>query len=359
MDTLDRLHLLGVSFRTAPLAVREALALDGRQVEEVLARAGAHLGAGEALVLSTCNRTELYVVGASEAAAATWHQAVLATTGADEACPALAAARYHRQGRAAARHLFRVASGLESALLGDNEIVGQLRAAVRTAEASGTLGPRLRLVADHALRTSKRARTDTAIGAGGAGIGSAVATLVAERGPTARRVVLVGAGDAAAVIARELTKRLPVELSIVNRTVDRAAALAAQHGAAVRPLVDLPAAIAAADVVVAATGSSTAVLTPEVVDAARRLSPACAPLVIDAGVPRNVDPACAADVEVVAMDSLADRTQRVAQHRAAAVPDVERCIEAGLARWRAAEVRRLIRQGLGHLDHPSTVPAAS
>jgi glutamyl-tRNA reductase len=351
------LQLLGVSFHTAPLEVREALALDAEGARAALRSARAVLPEGEVLVLSTCNRTELYAVGASDEALAAWHHGVLQGIGADAACTAaLTPARYHLRGRAAARHLFRVAAGLESALLGDNEIVGQLRAAARLSDELGLLGPRLRLVVDHALRTSKQARAETSIGAGGAGIGAAVAGVVASRTAPAGRVMLVGAGDAAAVIARELRKRLAVDLTVVNRSPGRAAALATQHGGVAAPLDDLPDLLPHADVVVAATSSPEPVITPGLVSAVLAQHAGWGPLVVDAGHPRNVDPACS--IEVVTMESLAARTRRVSGVRAAAVADVERYIDEGLARWHLVEVRRLIRQGIGQLDVPS-ISAAS
>ncbi len=350
------LQLLGVSFQTAPLDVRESLALDPTATGAALRAARAVLPEGELLLLSTCNRTELYVLGAPEDALDAWHRGVLGRAGADGACAALTAARYHLQGRAAARHLFRVAAGLESALLGDNEIVGQLRTAARQSDELGLLGPRLRLVVDHALRTSKQARSQTSIGAGGAGIGAAVAGVVAGRSATPGRVVLVGAGDAASVIARELTKRLVVDLVVVNRSRDRAASLATLHGGVAADLDALPGLLPGADVVVTATASPEPVITPALVRSLRARDAAWAPLVIDAGHPRNVDPSCSLDV--VTMESLAARTQRVSRVRAAAVAEVERCIDEGLARWHLIEVRRLIRQGLGELDLPS-IPQAS
>lgn len=351
------LHVLGVSFQTAPLAVREPLALGEAEARAALADARACLPDGEALILSTCNRTELYVVGAEADAVDAWHRCVLGASGADRACPALAGARYHLQDHAAAAHLFRVAAGLESSLLGDNEIVGQLRAAARLADDTGMLGPRLRLVVDRALRTSKRARSETAIGAGGAGVGSAVAGVVAARQPAGCRVALVGAGDAAAVIARELSKRLRVDLRVVNRSLARAEALAAQHGGSAAPLDRLTAALDGADVVVTATGAPVPIITPGVVAAVRELDPTWRPLVIDAGFPRNVDPAC--DVEITTMESLAERTRRLTRLRERAVPDVERCIGDGLSQWLAAEAKRHVRARLERTVHPVTpVPAA-
>lgn len=351
------LHVLGVSFRTAPLAVREPLALDETRARAALADARVCLTDPEALVLSTCNRTELYVVGAAGEALDAWHRGVLGAADADRACPALAGARYHLEGHDAARHLFRVVAGLESSLLGDNEIVGQLRAAARLADDVGMFGPRLRLVVDHALRTSKRARSETAIGAGGAGIGSAVAGLVAARRSPGCRVALLGAGDAAAVIARELGKRLQVELLVLNRSLAKAEALAAQHGGSAAPLEHLERALCGAEVVITATGAPTPIITPPVVAAVRELDAAWRPLVIDAGLPRNVDATC--DLDITTMESLAERTRRLTRLRARAIPDVERLIDGGLTEWRAAEMKRPLCGRTARLARPITpVPAA-
>jgi len=351
------LHVLGVSFRTAPLAVREPLALDEAKARAALADARSCLHGGEALILSTCNRTELYVVGAEADAVEAWHRGVLGAAGADSACPALAGARYHLRDQEAAAHLFRVAAGLESSMLGDNEIVGQLRAAARLADDAGMLGPRLRLLVDRALHTSKRARSETAIGAGGAGVGSAVAGVVAARRPAGGRVALVGAGDAAAVIARELAKRLRVDLQVVNRSLPRAEALAAQHGGSAAPLDHLAASLRQADVVVTATGAPAPIITPAVVAAVRELDPTWRPLVIDAGFPRNVDPRC--DLEITTMESLAERTRRLTRLRERAVADVERCIDDGLRQWWDAEAKRHTRARAERTAHPITpVPTA-
>lgn len=329
MDDID-LHVIGVSFRTAPLAVRERLALTPDGVTAALV-AAVTAGIGEALVLATCNRTELYVVGGGDAAALdAWHRAVVA--GADGgACPAPTGARYHLAGAAAARHLFRVVCGLESSVLGDAEIVGQVRRAADTAAAAGALGPRLRGLADKVLAVAKRARTDTAISAGGAGVGSAAASVVAGRVGPGAAVVLLGAGDAASVIARELSKRVPCRLTVVNRSPQRAAVLAERFGAGTRPWADLVPALAGADVVVAATGAQAPVVTAATVGAVRLLRPGWSPLVVDAAFPRDVEPVPGLDV--VPLDSVAEREQRLRAVRQAAVPAVEAMVDAGLAAW--------------------------
>jgi glutamyl-tRNA reductase len=229
--------------------------------------------------------------------------------------------------------------------------VGQVRAAARLADDLGALGPRLRLVVDHALRTSKHARSATSIGAGGAGIGSAVASVVADKAGPRARVALIGAGDAASVIARELTKRLDAQLIVVNRSIDRAESLAARHGGRAASMEALAPSLAEADVVVTAVAGHQPVVTPGVVRGVRALRSDWAPVIIDAGLPRNVDPACG--LPVTTMESLAERAQRVTRLRADAVTEVERHIDAGLSRWHAVELERLIRHGIDRLDAPA------
>lgn len=325
------LRLIGVSFRTASLAVREPLALTPEGVTAALAAAVAR-GVGEAMVLATCNRTELYVAGCDEPGALeAWHRAVVVGR-ADGSCPALAAARYQIVGIDAVEHLLRVACGLESAVLGDSEIVGQLRRAADAAAAAGTLGPQLRGLVDRVLAVAKRARATTSISAGGAGVGSAAASLVTRRVGPGASVVLLGAGDAASVIARELTKRLPCRLTVVNRSPERAATLAERFGAESRPAGELVAALAGADVVVAATGAPRPVVTADVVAAVRRLRPGWSPLVVDAGFPRNVEPL--PDLDIASLDSVAERESRVQLVREAAVPAVELLVRDGLRSWR-------------------------
>ena len=326
------LHVIGVSFRTASLEVREMLALAPPSVTAALAAVTP--GVGEAMVLATCNRTELYVAGGDEDDAIdAWHRVVVAGQ-ADGACPATAAHRFHLSGRPAAEHLFRVACGLESADLGDSEIVGQLRRAADAAVEGGTLGPQLRRLVDRALVVSKKARTTTAIGAGGAGVGSAAASIIVRDAQAGAAVTLLGAGDAASVIAREITKRFPCRLTVVNRGAERSAALAERFGATTRSMADLVPALAGADVVVAATGAPHPLVTASVVADVRRQRAGWSPLVIDAGLPRNVEPH--AGLEVVRLDSAAERRVQVLARRERAVPAVERLIEMGVAAWWAS-----------------------
>jgi glutamyl-tRNA reductase len=326
------LHLLGVSVHSAPAAVRERLALDGEAVRAALHRGAAQLPGVEVLVLATCNRTELLVAGAADAPEAidAWHRTVLAD-GSTVACPALDGARYHLTGRAAVTHLARVACGLESSVLGDNEIVGQLRRAAEAAVAAGTLGPRLRRVVDHALMAAKRARARTDIGAGGAGVGSAAASVVLAEAPPEPRVLLLGAGDAAQVIARELVKRAPVRLAVANRSPGRAGVIAERFGAEHVPVDTLDSALLDADAVVAATAASTPVLTAARLHALRQRRPGWSPLVVDVGMPRNVEPV--PGLRLVALDSLAERTERIRARRADAVPAVEEIVADAVGRW--------------------------
>ena len=348
MDAPERapgcdVHLIGVSVHTAPLAVRERLALDARAAGAALARAAGELAGTGVVVLSTCNRTELLITGVTaDQARQAWHRLVV-TAGEAAAgghgCQAPAeVVPYHHEGTDAVTHLMRVACGLESSVLGDSEIVGQLRRAADLAAGAGFLDARARRLLDHVNRVAKAARSSTEVSAGGAGVGSAAASVVAGRYPAGARVVLWGAGDAASVIARELAKRFPADLSVVNRTPEKAASLVARFGGRPVPVEDADGALLAADVVITATSAPAPVLTVAGVRRLRRLEPSWSPLVVDAGFPRNVEPGTG--LEVVPLESLSEREQRIRARREAAVPAVESLVSVAVASWLAAEHSR-------------------
>lgn len=324
------LTMLGVSFRHAPIAVRESLSYTVDEARSLL-RASAIAGLHEAVVLSTCNRTEFYLVGSPDAdIERAWVSHVRtrrpqASIG-DAACELSV-----ERGEAAVRHLFRVACGLDSAILGDAHIARQLKQALSTASAAGTLGRFLERAFQDAFATAKTVRATTDLGRGHASLGSAVAGLVTERRGTTARVVLIGAGVAARDIARQLTKWDVRGLVVVNRTASSADALAAHVGAATAAWESLDAAVAEADVVVAATSAATLIDEPRL----RRLAamrPLGRLLVVDAGVPRNVAP-CEV-VEYVGVDDISGRRDDARTRREAAIPHVEFLVDEAVARWR-------------------------
>jgi glutamyl-tRNA reductase len=259
--------------------------------------------------------------------------------------------RYARQGQAAARHLFRVACGLDSAVLGDVQILSQVRAACSLAAQAGALGKCLQQTFQAAVAVGRQARAETAISRGCASIGSALADWLALRCPPltsgqAVRIVLLGAGDAARNIAHHVSKRGLGELCILNRTEGRAVELARSCAGRALPWEALAEALTEADVVIAATAAPQPVLGRALLEQVLRRRPARPLLVIDAGLPRNVEPGAAA--EVVDLDALEEQQAAVLHRRQAAVPMVEALVQRAVREWRrqraAAPIEGLIKR---------------
>ena len=340
MNEPARLLVLGVSFRAANDAARELLALDHDDTIGMLDATRARHPDGELIVLSTCNRTELWCAGVHPDAIADTALGVLHARRPEALLPGADAPPcepwYRLAEDDAARHILRVTAGLESAILGDTQIPAQVRAAQDLAASHGTLGVTLRDVVTRALHTGRRARRETDLAHGGAGIGHAVTGLLSERlaqHPAGRgrpSVVLLGAGAVAASVAGQLAKHGQVRVTVLNRTVERARSLASRHGFAALPWSAMPIELVRADAAVAATTAPHPVLFAELLDeiAKRRDNRL---LVVDAGFPRNVE-ACPA-VEVVSLATVAERDTRTHARRAAACPAVEAMVDAELEQW--------------------------
>jgi glutamyl-tRNA reductase len=281
-----RLALAGVSHHRAPLEVRERVAVDLAVASELARELAASDGpAHEAVVLSTCNRTELYVAGENDGIGAYADRALLELAG--SGAPALAAAAYRLADESAALHLFRVAAGLDSMVPGEGEILGQ----VRDAFEAGSSGPFLGRTFRMALRAGRRARVETAIGESPASIpaaAAAVAEQVFER-LAGRRVVLVGAGRTSERTARNLHSRGATISVVANRSPEHAARLAESFGARQATLDELGDVLAEADIVVSSTTAPGFVMTGELASVlrSRRGRPV---LIVDLAVPRDVDP---------------------------------------------------------------------
>lgn len=348
------LLLYGVNHRSAGVAERESLALSPEECARVLTTTVRPGEDEEALVLSTCNRTECYLVARDpKSIVARLRAAFVAERGADLMAPG--PHRYAARDTDAARHLFRVATGLDSMILGDAQVLGQVRGALQIARDAGTAGRFLQRLLAGALRTGKRARRETAIGAGASSVGSAaVEMLRRELGTLERRCVLVvGAGKTGRLIARHLAAQDAVQVTIANRTGATAVALAAEIGGRVLPLEELRRGMLVADAVITATAADVPLVDAELargVAEARRRRPL---IIVDVAVPRNVAPDVALIPGIVLrdIDSLQDVVDENLSRRLAAVPDVERIVEEELRRfetWRrsraAAPVVRELRE---------------
>jgi glutamyl-tRNA reductase len=273
--------LVGVSHHRAPVELRERAALDEARAAELAARlAGEH---DEAVCLSTCNRTELYLASAAGDEAEQRAEAALLALE-DELGPAL----YRLRDEAAALHLFRVAAGLDSMVPGEGEILGQVRGAHR----GGSAGPVLDRLFRQALHAGRKVRTETAIGESPASIASAAAALAEQVFGELEgcSVVVVGAGEVGAQATRNLVNRGAKIVSVVSRTTERASDITEQFGGAAVPLERLEDELARADIILSATSASDWVLTRRQVEEVlprRRGRPL---FLIDLAVPRDLDP---------------------------------------------------------------------
>jgi len=319
------LFLLGVNHRTAALEDREALAMPRAEALDLLARVKRRGVLGEALVLSTCNRTEFYAAAAEiTAAEQEIREAVQQLRGRDLLRPG--AHRYLHSGPAVATHLLRVACGLDSMLLGDAQILGQVKDAYAVARQAGTAGVLLDRLLETALHAGKRARTETAIGAGHVSMSSsAVSAAVDTVGLRGRRVLVVGAGETARLAARHAVEHGPAAIVIANRTEDRGKALAREVKGTAIPLGELTVALASADVVFSATSAPGTVISADTVRQAMAQRPEKPMLVLDLAVPRDLDPA-AGNIPAVmlrTLDTIRASVDQSLSTRAAEVPRVE------------------------------------
>lgn len=343
MEENKELHLLGVSFRDAPAAVREGLSFNRSEAAALLQAAVAETPGLEAMVLSTCNRTEFYLVAPQGVVAAEIWLQRLRTLRPEARILRSDCLRYQQSNLAAAQHLFRVACGLESAILGDFQILGQVKEAHAMAAESGALGGYLNRVVLQAIHAGKRARTETAISQGAASTGSALVGMLSARfpagpGENAPHLLIVGAGKIARDIGRHAAKRWAPKITFLNRTEEKAAELARLYSGSFLPWSGLSAALLEADVAVFATGASRPVLNRAELDqvAARRGSRPL--LVVDAGVPRNVEPG--SSIEVMDIDSIQEGQEAALSQRQAAVPVVERIVEEEVHAWEQWQARR-------------------
>ena len=332
------LFLLGVNHRTAALEDREALAFSSTDVLDVLGRLARRGVLRESLVLSTCNRTEIYAVAAEiTAAEQEARHAVQQLRGRD--LLASGPHRYLRSGSAVATHLLRVACGLDSMVLGDVQILGQVKDAYALARQAGTAGVLLDRLLETALHAGKRARTETAIGAGHVSMSSsAVAAAVDTVGLRGRCVLVVGAGETARLAARHAADHDPEVIVIANRSLERAESLAQEVGGHAMPLDWLGEAIAGADVVFSATSAPRTVIAAGVVREAMASRTGRPLMLLDLAMPRDVE-AAAAECQGVTLRTL-DTIRAAVDHslstRSAQLPRVEAIVaeeEERLTQW--------------------------
>lgn len=327
--------VMGLSHRTAPLPVRERLAVPSEQVGETV-RGLVSLGpVREAALLSTCNRVEVYAAAPDpDAAIAALRRDFAARAGTTEA--ELAPHLYVRVDVEAVHHLFRVASSLDSQVLGEPQILGQVKDAHDTALAAGVAGSVLGACFSGAFRIARRVRRETDIARNPVSL-SSVAIEYGRKifdGFEGRTVLLVGAGKMADLAARALRGR-GAELLITNRTEARAVELAGRIGGQIHPYADLEGALVRADIVIASTGARQPLLTRALVAKAQKRRRGRPLFLIDIAVPRDVEPGCADihDVFVADIDDLQRQADEHRDERRTSAERAESMVEDEVARF--------------------------
>lgn len=355
---------LGLNHRTAPIEVREAVAFAPEEQREVLLPIKQETGADEVVLVSTCNRSEIYLRGPDLRcldAADHWLQRHTPGRGVD-----IGAHLYRLSGEAVARHAFRIACGLDSMVLGEPQILGQVKQAVRLAADAGTLGGTLDRLFQHTFAVAKVVRARTAIGEMSVSMASACVRLCRQLFGEldAVRVLFIGAGEMIERAAAHFAAHAPLEMAIANRTWERGEELARRIGAAPLALADVPATIHRFDVVVSCTASTLPIIGKGLIESALKLRRRRPMFLVDLAVPRDIEPQVGeiSDVFLHTLDTLGSITRENSRRRELEVAKAdeiiaERVTEFG--RWlHARSMVPLIRRMRNRADHQREIELA-
>lgn len=353
------LVVLGVNHATAPVALREKLAFPANEVGRALrALVDGNTCITEAVILSTCNRTEVYAnTHAAHVGKEALTEFLLTSSSLEKSQTAdLEGRLYFHHGKACVRHLFRVVSSLDSLVLGEAQILGQVRTAFQHAEAADTAGPVFTRLFRQALKVGKRVRTETSIGQQATSVSTVAASLALKAAPKLEggTVLVVGAGQMAELVATYLAEKDISRINVANRSLERARTLAQRFGGRAFPLDELDEAIASCDVVISSTGAPGYVIDKPLVERAqvkRRKSLSGTQseqiadgdrnandtplLLIDIALPRNVDPRCAEveGVTCVDLDSLTHMADQGKRERQREAVNAERIVDEETTRF--------------------------
>ena len=334
---------LGINHRTATVAVREQVAFTPTQLESALAELRSLPHISEAAVLSTCNRTELYCV--TDAAG---EQTVLDWLGRfhNLRVEELSRCAYHYHDNDAARHLMRVAVGLDSMVLGEPQILGQLKDAYQQARQAKGLGGELERLFQHTFAVAKQVRTETGIGKNPVSVAYAAVSMASRIFDDFSRAnaLLIGAGETIELVARHLHEAGVRQLTVANRTRERAEQVSSSLGGTAITLPEIPDALEHADIVISSTASPLPILGKGMVERAlkkRRHRPV---FMVDIAVPRDIEPEVGelADVFLYTVDDLEEVIEENRRHRQVAADQAESLIEHGVGSW---QHERRIRNG--------------
>ena len=320
--------VIGLNHRSTPLDLLERMTIGDAALTKALHDLVHREHVSEAVVLSTCNRTEVYAV------AEKFHGAYqdirnFLSEAAFLAPEDFSDHLYVHYDAPAVAHLFAVASGLDSVVLGESEILGQVRSAWERAREEGAAGPSLNLLFRHALEVGKRARTDTSVARGTTSVSQAAVAMATERlgGLEGKRILVLGAGEMGEAMAIALSRAGAADLVLANRTWERAVELAEAVGGRPVRLLDVPAAMVDADLLLTSTGATAALLQVDDVTAIAAQRAGRPLLIVDIAVPRDVDPAVAAIPGITLLDmedltTFADAGRDARRREVSAVQDI-------------------------------------
>jgi glutamyl-tRNA reductase len=320
---------LGINHKTASLELREKVAFTPERLEVALREACVQAGLQELAIVSTCNRTEFYGQVPEQGADALlawlsqYHQLPLGD---------IAASLYQYEGEAAVRHMMRVAAGLDSMVLGEPQILGQVKTAYSQAASAGTLGPELERLFQSTFSTAKQVRTDTAIGANPVSVGYAAVQLARQIFSDLRdtEALLIGAGEMIELVGKHLFEQGVTRITVANRTLSRGMALAEQFGGRAVALEEIPDALARADIVISSTASPLPILGKGMAERAlkkRRHKPI---FMVDIAVPRDIEPEVAElqDIYLYTVDDLQSVIEENIRSRQEAAREAEAIVDA-------------------------------
>jgi glutamyl-tRNA reductase len=330
------LLVIGINHKSAPLAVRERVAFAPERMEEALADALASTGIDEAAILSTCNRTEIFAAAEqAEQATRRLHEWLCDYHGLQH--DQLRDAVYALPDREALRHMMQVAAGLDSMILGEPQILGQMKSAFAVAAHSGSIGTELGRVFPQVFAVAKRVRTDTAIGENPVSVAFAAVTLTQHifSDLDQARALLIGAGETIELVARHLYDKGVRDIVVANRTLGRARELAEQFGAEAILLADLHEQLHRADIVISSTASQLPILGKGAIESAlkqRRHKPM---LMVDIAVPRDIEPEVAElnDVYLYTIDDLREIVDENRKSREQEARKADQIIDAGVEQY--------------------------
>ncbi len=348
-----QLFSFGLNHHSAPVQIRERIAFPEDTLPVALRALAATGGAEEAAIVSTCNRTEIYCRTDDPQRVIDWLANFHGVPAAE-----LQQHLFRLEDEAAAAHAFRVAAGLDSMVLGEAQILGQVKQAVRVASETGTLGWLLNKLFQQTFAVAKDVRTRTGIGAQSVSLAAAairLATRVLGDMPS-QQVLLVGAGEMMELVATHVSAHKPKRLAVANRTLERASRLAAEHGGRAFTLAELPAEIANFDIIISSTGAPLPIIGKGMIERAMRMRRRRPIVVIDLAVPRDIEAEAASleNVFLYTVDDLGKLIREGLEARQSAASEAEGIIDDQVGmfmQWlRNRELVPVIRQLRGHAE---------